>query len=208
MVYSFFTPLSIEETSHAIQAAIRAINGKVRVYPDGRIVGKWRSPRNLKKKFTFYIGDGIVRAVMGKHNMEIIIMRFKLGGFHIIWDHFIKNLIKMNPGIDFGVTPGNVEIVAAEFVGNGTQQILVSTTYHSPSIIGAIVGGELWGPAGAMIGSSYGTSRTTTTMKTQFSNTVLTRVRYSNGLLAEGHLSINSPTYHELLVKYKRFSGK
>ena len=103
---------------------------------------------------------------------------------------------------------GKASLSAVELLGDGTEQVFVSTTHHSPSLWGAIIGGELFGAAGAIIGGSLGESHTTTTAVTRFANTVLLRGCYSNGLLVEGRISRNTPLYNLILVNMRSFDPK
>lgn len=214
MVYTFHSPWDVAETLRVIERTVKSMNGTVRQISPGCLEARWRTrPCHSKQyhtvfpsKYRFYVGDGIVRAVIGNANFNIIFMRFKLGGLQIVWNAFIESLMKVAPGVDFDIRPGNVEIVAAQFVGDGVEQVFVSTTVHSPSWGGAALGGLLFGTAGAIIGGSAGTSYTTGKSSTRFSNEVMVKARYSNGLLAEGMLSKNSPTYQEILVNMSKYS--
>lgn len=209
MVYSFCTPLNKAETCKAIKAAITAIGGKTSDISQYVIFGKWRSDRYhtvFPKKFTFYIGDGTVRVICGSQKMEFFFMRFPLRGWHTIWNRFIESLLKLYPNQDFGLVPGDIELTAVEFLGDASEQIFIATTEHSPSLAGAIIGGDLFGPIGALIGSSYGTSHTTITSTTKYADCELARGRYSNGLLVEGRISRNSPVYNEILVNMRSLS--
>ena len=215
MVYTFRTPWGIDGTCSAIKATVESMHGKIKVVSPGCLEATWRTQSChskqyhtvLPSKYRFYVGDGIVRAVIGNANFNIIVMRFKLGGLQIVWNAFVESLIKVAPGVDFGIKSGNVELVAAQFVGDDLEQVFVSTTLHSPSWGGAIFGGLLFGTAGAIIGGTSGTSHTTGETSTRFSNKVLVKARYSNGLLAEGELQKNDPAYNEILVNMSRYSG-
>ena len=214
MVYTFRSPWGIDETCNVIKSTVESMRGKAKLVAPGCLQASWRTqPCHSKQyhtvfpsKFTFYVGEGIVRAVTGSANFGIIVSRFKIGGLQIVWNAFIESLMRVAPEVDFGIKSGNVELVAAQFVGDETEQVFVSTTHHSPSLSGAIFGGLLFGTPGAIIGSSYGTSHTSGKMTTQFSGTVLVKARYSNGLLAEGMLPKNSPAYNEILVNMSRYS--
>lgn len=212
MVYTFRSPWGAAETCEAIATTVEYMGGKVKEVSPGCLTAKWRSPKFatvFPTKFSFYVGDGIVRAITGNANMEIITMRFKVrGGFQSIWNWFIVNLLKLYPDIEFGLRPDDVELVAVQFVGGETEEVFVSTTRNSPSWGGAVLGGLLFGTAGAIIGGSAGTSYTTGRSSTQFSGTVLVKARYSNGLLAEGRLQKNSPAYNEILVNMSRYSSE
>ena len=206
MVYTFWSPLGMEETCDVIKNTVLSMKGKVKEVSPGCMKAQWRTqPYHSKQfhtlcptKFSFYVGDGVVRVVTGTSNMQMLPMIFKPGNVHITWNAFIESLLTVAPGVDFGIEPGTVKMVAAQFVGDGTEEVFVSTTKHSPSLGGAVVGGMLFGTAGAIIGGSAGTSHTTGKSSMRFADKVLVKARYSNGLLAEGVLSKNSPTYQEI----------
>jgi hypothetical protein len=214
MVYTFCSPLGIEETCNVIKNAVASMKGKIREVRPGFLQASWRTqPYHSMKfhtvlptKFQFYVGEGIVRVVTGTSNMQMFPMTFKPGNVHITWNAFIESLLAVAPGLDFGIEPGAVKMVAAQFVGDGLEEVFVSTTRHSPSLGGAVLGGLLFGTAGAIIGGSAGTSHTTGKSSMRFSDKVLTKARYSNGLLAEGVLFKNSSTYQEILVNMSRLS--
>lgn len=136
-----------------------------------------------------------------------IFVRFPTDGQLAIWNAFIESLLKFAPGVDFGMRPGDLELVEVQFVGDGMEETFVSTTRNRPSVGGALVGGMLFGPAGAIIGGSAGTSYTTGKSSARFATNVLARGRYSNGLLTEGMVSRNSPAYQEIMVNMCRLSS-
>lgn len=214
MIYTFCSPLGADKTIEVIKSTVEFMKGEIKQPSPNCLQAKWRTqPYNSKQyhtvfssKFTFYVGEDIVRVVAGNVNMQMIPMRFKLGGPQIVWNAFIESLAKVVPEVDFGLRAGDAELVAAQFVGGETEEVFVSNTIHSPSLGGAVFGGLLFGTPGAIIGSSYGTSRTTGKTSTQFSGTVLVKARYSNGLLVEGKLVKNSPVYNEILVNMRRYS--
>lgn len=215
MVYTFWSPLGMEETKRVIKATVCSMKGKVKEVSPGVLTAKWRTrPYHSKQyhtvfptKFSFYVGDGIVRVVTGASNMQMLPMIFKPANVHLVWNAFIESLLIVAPGVDFGLEPGIVKMVASQFVGDGTEEVFVYNTKNSPSYGGAILGGLLFGTAGAIIGGSAGTSHTTGKSSMRFSDKVLTKARYSNGLLAEGILSRNSPTYQEIMVNMSRLSA-
>ena len=213
-VYTFHSPLGIDETCNVIKATVESMHGKTReVYP-GCIEAKWKTQPFHSKQFhtlfpvkhTFYVGDGLVRVDDGGGMMQMFAPQFEVRGHSAIWNAFVESLIKTAPDVDFGIKPGASELIAAQFVGDETEEVFVSKTIHSPSLSGAIFGGLLFGTPGAIIGSSYGTSRTTGKSSTQFSGTALMKGRYSNGLLIECVLPRNSPAYNFVLVNMSRYS--
>jgi hypothetical protein len=217
MVYTFCTPWDRDATCNVIKATVESMRGKAKVVSPGCIKAKWRTQSYhskryhtvLPSKFTFFVGDGVVRVVNGKGTMQMLEMGpFKVAGYAAIWNAFIESLLKTAPGVDFGIRPGDSELVEVQFFGDGIEEVFVSTTRHSPSLGGAVLGGMLFGTAGAIIGSSAGTSYTTGKSSTRFSNEVLARGRYSDGLIAEAVISKNSHLYNEIMVNMSRLSGK
>ena len=214
MVYTFHSPWGVNETLGVIEHTVKSMYGKVKKISPGCIEATWRTCSFHSKqyhtvfpsKFRFYVGDGIVRAVIGNANFNMFVMRFNLGGLQIVWNAFIESLMKVAPGVDFGIRPGNVELVTVQFVGDDIEQVFVSTTINSPSWGKAALGGMLFGTAGAIIGGTAGTSYTTGKSSTRFSNNVLARGRYSNGLLVEGMMLKSSPVYQEIMVNMSRLS--
>lgn len=214
MIYTFHSPMGIEDTCNVIKATVESMNGKVRVVCPGCIEAKWRTQSFHSKqyhtvfpsKYTFYVGDGLVRVDDGKGMFQMMAPQFKVGGYSAIWNAFLESLAMTAPNVDFGVKAGDFEIVAAQFVGGETDEIFVSNTVHTPSLGGAVFGGLLFGAPGAIIGSSYGTSHTTGKSTTQFSNTVLVKARYSNGLLTECVIPRNGHMHNLLMVNMSRYS--
>lgn len=214
MIYTFHSPWGIDETCDVIKTTVESMCGKTReIYP-GCIEARWKTQPFHSKQFrtlfptkhTFYVGDGLVRVDDGGGMMQMFAPRFDVSGHSAIWNAFVESLIKVAPDVDFGIKPGAFELVAAQLVGGETEGVFVSNTMHSPSLSGAILGGLLFGTPGAIIGSSYGTSRTMGKLTNQFSSTALLKGRYSNGLLIECVLQRNSPVYNFVLVNMSRYS--
>lgn len=215
MVYTFHSPWGVNEMLGVIEYTVKSMSGTVKRISPCCLEATWRTcPFHSKQyhtvfpsKFRFYVGDGIVRAVIGNGNFNIFVMRFKLGGLQIVWNAFIESLMKVVPGVDFGLRSGNVELVTVQFVGDDIEQVFVSTTINSPAWGKAALGGLLFGTAGAIIGGTAGTSYTTGQSSTRFSNNVLARGRYSNGLLVEGTLLKSSHVYQEIMVNMSQLSN-
>lgn len=209
MLYSFYTPFSKEDTREMIKNAVYEMGGTVKEDASGSLVCKWRSPHFrtvFPSKTVFYIGNDQVRAVCGKVKPLYIHMRIPLRGIYFVWNRFLETIMRHHPDVDFGVRLGDMEIVAAQFLGEAIEEVRVSTTQHSPSIAGAIIGGELFGDVGAIIGSTYGESHTTERSYRKLANGIFMRVRYSNGMITEGEVVKDSPDYHEILVNLHRLS--
>lgn len=215
MVYTFRTPWGIDDTYRVIRATIKSMNGTIEDSPMGYLKAKWRTqPYHSAQhktlfppEFHFYVGPGLVRVVQGTDYRQFFSMRFiALRGVNATWNAFIESLMKIAPRVDFGIRPGIPELVAVQFIGDGTEQVFVSKTKTSPSLGGAALGSLLFGTAGAIIGASAGTSYTTGTTSTRFADSIPARGRYSNGLLAEGLIDRKSPEYHEIMVNMSRLS--
>ena len=192
-----------------IKNAVYEMGGTVKEDASGSLICKWRSPHFrtiFPSKTVFYIGNDQVRAVCGKVKPLYIHMRIPLRGIYFVWNRFLETIMCRHPDVDFGVRTGDMEIVAAQFLGEAIEEVRVSTTQHSPSIAGAIIGGELFGDVGAIIGSTYGESHTTERSYRKLANGIFMRVRYSNGMITEGEVVKNSPDYHEILGNLHRLS--
>lgn len=216
MIYTFRSPWSAEVTSNVIIGTIQSMQGSVKIDRPGCFRATWKTqPYHSQQyhtvfptQFTFYVGDGVVRAVTGTETMQALPVRYyRLAGTNVIWNAFIESLLRLVPGGNFGIKPGVPEMVAIQFFGDGTEQVLVSRTKNSPSLGGAALGGLLFGPAGALIGASAGTSHTTGRTSTRFSDEILAKALYSNGLVAEGVLSRKSPQYHAIMANMSRLSN-
>lgn len=212
MVYTFYSPWRQAETCEAIKATVLSMNGTVKDLSRGRLKAKWKTngkrPGAFDHSCTFYVGDGAVRAVTDFKDTELIVMVFrKLTKPLAFWNAFLETFTKRYPDADFGIEAGIPELVAIQFLDDGTEQVLVSNTVNRPSWGGAALGGMLFGTAGAIIGGSGGRSYTTTTSHTAVSKLRFAMVRYSNGLVFRGKLINNGSLYQEVMVNISRFSN-
>ena len=208
-IFTFVSPLEISETITTIKTVVESIGGKIKKEQNNVIHAQWRSKKYstmLPVKCTFYVGHDMVRAIIDKtvqptngNNMPIIKSERKLQTWERVWDEFVEGLNKYTD-VDFGLKSGTAIIDSAQIISDGIEQVFTSTSQNSPSYGGALLGGALFGDTGAIIGSMN--SRTTTRGNTtyRFSNKVLARVRYTNGLVLEGELKKKSSTYNEIMV--------
>lgn len=211
MVFTFGTPWGRAETSEVIKETVLSMNGTVKELSRGRLTARWKT--NLKKSSVFdhscafYIGDGVVRAVTDYKDTELIVMEFaKMTKPLAFWNVFVERLFERYPGVDFGIDGGLPELVAIQFLDDGTEQVLVSKTTNHPSWGGAALGGMLFGAAGAIIGGSAGRSITTTNTHTVISKIRTAMVRYSNGLAFRGKMINNGSLYQEIMVNMNGLS--
>lgn len=212
MLFTFQTPWDMTENCRVIKDTIAAMNGKVREKSPGYLKGKWRIRPDHKMDFylrcKFYVGDNLVRAIIKEDIQYTTIRKFRrLTKEMKLWNTFIEYLLKLHPGVEFGLTPGVPTISAVRFYGDGTEMVYTSTTQNSPSLSGALVGGMLFGEAGAIIGSTKGHSHTTGTSHVAFAKSVLAQVRYSSGLILEGSIDKSSKLYQEIMVNLNRLSN-
>lgn len=211
MLFTFRTPWGASETRDAIKETVLSLKGKVKEKSPGCIEGKWKIHPDRWDEFyfkaTFYVGDGMVRVIIKVDIEPFQIKRtYHMGKELRFWNTFIEQLLARHPGVEFGLAPGEPAVAAVRFHGDGTMQVFSSTTHNSPSIGGALLGGMLFGTAGAIIGASAGKSHTEGYSQVGFSQSVLATVRYTNGFIMEGKLLRDSPLYHEIMVNMSQLS--
>lgn len=211
MLFTFRTPWGASETSEAIKTTVAAMNGKIKEVSPGYFKAKWKihptSSNEFRYKSKFYVGEDMVRVIIKEDIEPTRIKRsYRMSKKFKFWNTFIEHLLARYPGVEFGLTPGEPAVSAVKFHGDGTVQVFTSTTHNSPSIGGALVGGMLFGTAGAIIGASGGKSHTVGRSHTAFSETVPATVRYTNGLIMEGYLIRSSSLYHEIMVNMSQLS--
>lgn len=212
MLFTFVSPMGQAETCKAIMAAVLSMNGTVKDLGRFRLKAKWKldhtKPGVFDHSCTFYVGESAVRAVTDYKDTELIVMVFrKLSKPLAIWNAFLENLFRHCPDADFGIKAGLPELVAIQFLDDGTEQVMVSQTVNYPSWSGAALGAMLFGTAGAIICGSGGTSYTTTTSKTKIPKDRFALVRYSNGLTFRGRMINNGSLYQEIMVNMNRLSN-
>lgn len=211
MVFTFHTPWGMNETCEAIGATVASMNGKIKEVSPGCFTAKWRIHPEHKTEFNykckFYVGEDMITAVIKDANEPKNIKKFsRLSRMMKFWNTFIEHILKQYPDVEFGLMPGVPMVSAVKIYGDGTEQVFTSTTRNSPNIGGALVGGWLFGTAGAIIGASSGSSHTEGSSRIEFSYSIPAKVRYTNGLLLEGHIRKNSPLYHEIMGNLSRLS--
>ena len=212
MLITFHTPWGVGETTEAIKNTVSALRGKVKERSPGCLICKWRiHPKDkfeFRYKSTFFVGQDMVRVIIKEDIEPTRIKRtYRMTKKLKYWNTFIEQLLAQYPDVEFSLTPGKPTVSAVRFHGDGTMQVFTSTTYNSPSIGGAIVGGLLFGTAGAIIGASGGKSHTEGRSSVGFSHSILSTVRYTNGLVIEGNLRRDSSLYHEIMVNMSQLSN-
>ena len=118
------------------------------------------------------------------------------------WDLFLCTLFEMYPGVDFGVSlaKGDPVVAGVLNLSGDTKEVYYSKTSGGTSLGGFLLGGALFGDAGAIVGGLSGKQRTVTDSRTVYSKELLVRIIYSNGRLWEGPVFKGSPLYNEIMV--------
>jgi hypothetical protein len=203
-VFTFYSQVEPHETIEIISKVVSELKGKVKI--DGNVViAKWRcnNTTTFRHKFTFYVGKDVVRVVT-KDSQELFYNRIKwefgLNAVLRVWDGFIKTLEQMYTDMNFELESGKFHITSAKLMSNGIEQTYSSVSISKPSIGGALLGGALFGGVGAIVGGSGGKTHTIGGTSSNFSDTFLVKVRYSNGLNLEGTISKMSDIYHKIVA--------
>ena len=193
--YCFVIPSPTQDAIHLIRDVLYAI-GEVKSVDSQHGVIKGAIRVTLKKKHpvTFYV----------ERNNEQCKVRacFRRKANDDWWDLFLDILFERNPGVDFGVSMAKGDPVVAGVLNlsGDITEVLTSTTSGGTSLGGFLVGGALFGDAGAIVGGLSGKQHTQTTSRTVFSDRLLVRVIYSNGRLWEGTVGKGSQLYNEIMV--------
>lgn len=121
------------------------------------------------------------------------------------WDLFLRSLFAAYPNVDFCVEIANGKpvVVGVLDLQGDTKQVAFSTTRGGASLGGFLIGGALFGSAGAIVGGLSGKKRTATDIKTVYSKELLVRIIYSNGRLWEGVVYKGTSLYNEIMVNMK-----
>lgn len=203
-VFTFYSPVDQKKMIGIITNTITNFGGKVKV--SGNIVtAKWsfQGITAFRHKFVFYVGKDIVRVTTNdsqKAYYKAIKWEYRLNKVMSIWDGFVIALRNSHANLDFGLEHGKFYMVSAKIMSDGIEQTFSSTSVTNPSIGGALIGGALFGGVGAIVGGSRSKTRTSGTTKAKFSNKVLVKARYSNGLNIDGEVSKKSETYNRIMA--------
>ena len=210
IVYNLMSPYSTQETAEVISTAMERI-GKIKEINarSGSIKATHRDKNWNKRKLNFFIEraekDCKVRMVMSDSCLDTKYVWKQRDG---VWDDFLKQLFELMPNVDFGITlsEGSPYVVGAIFVGDDIEQVHISKTKNNPSVARFIIGGLMFGTAGAVVGGLSGTSKTTGRTFNQISAYQLVRIIYNNGRVWEGAISKNSDLYNEIMVNLETLS--
>lgn len=214
MIFTFHSTVGEAKTVDIIKNVVRDIGGKIKKERENIILACWRSKKFatvFPTKCRFYIGKDMVRVVIPASSCYgggIVAMERGNGSpYERIWNEFILGLNRLYPTLDFGILPSPIKLVAVKFVGDNVEQVFTSTSLNNPSLGRALVGGMLFGSAGAIIGGMKQTTITRGKSSTIFSNKLLVTVRYSNGLTFDGEILKDSHVHNQIIVNMSRLEG-
>ncbi len=201
--YCFASPLDTQHTTRAVVNAFLQIGGEIKQCNEnnGYIQGVYRinTKRTLSQplKVEFFISHG--------DKLCKVRSFFKKRANDDVFDRFLTALFSQFPDADFGVSLANgcPYVMGVLYLGGDTEQVHISRTKRNTSITGFLLGGALFGDAGAIVGGMSGRQRTVGHTFTQFSNSQLARIIYNNGRLWEGTITKGSKLYNEIMVNFK-----
>lgn len=191
-VFTFHSPLGVEETIDSILRVVSVLRGTT-VVTGNVITAKWKGRKYqtfFPVKFTFYIGEDSVRVVTKDYSGIFNEIKWEYSGVGsvLVWDDFVLTLTQMFPQLEFGLQEGRFHIVSAKVLSDGVEQSFYSTSVGQRGILGSTV--------------NYSVGET----RRVFSDGVLVIVRYSNGMVLEGMLSKKSKVYNRILVDLSKLS--
>ncbi len=196
-VYCFVSPFSTPETVDRICKALPTLCGVVKERNDGRGYIKAKIPlaRN-KLDVEFY-----VKRAEKECNVRVL---WKKMASDNVWDVFLNTLQSQSNQADFAVTCANGDPypIALLYLGGELEEVQISRTVHKTSLLGALVGGALFGDAGFVLGGMSGPTRTYGHSYERFSDTQLVRIMYNNGRVWEGTLKKGSKLYNDIMVNF------
>jgi hypothetical protein len=193
--YCLVVPFATHEALKMISEVL-AVIGEVKSVDEhhGVLKGKVRVTLRKKRPVIFYV----------ERNNEQCKVRACFSGManDDWWDWFLETLFEKYPGVDFGVSlaKGDPVVAGVLNLSGDTHQVHTSVTSGGTSLGGFLIGGALFGDAGAVVGGLSGKQRTVTNSRTEYSSTLLARVIYSNGRLWEGLVYKKSQLYNEIML--------
>lgn len=198
-IYAFFCPKPVTEVTEFIRQAMLTVGiVKIADARRGYVLGAYRVSRFRTIKMEFYIERNPsackIRAIF--HGSVLMSVKDKW------WDDFLNALFAVAPGVDFGVNVsyGKPLVCGVQFLEGETQQVYYSHTSGGTSLAGFMLGGLLFGEAGAIVGGFSGSKHTTGSVRTEFMTRQLVKVIYDNGRMWEGRVKKDSPLYNELIL--------
>lgn len=116
------------------------------------------------------------------------------------WEKFLTPFLTVLGEPVTELSSGKPYILRASYVGGNTTQVTNGIS-QGASIGRAVVGGALFGEAGAIVGGLSGNRRSKSASQEVFSDYGLFNVEFSNGRIREMKVKKKSKEYNEIMVK-------
>lgn len=202
VTYCLISPFPYKETTELLEQMMSKVGVVKKVdLRRGYILAKYKVSALRKLKMEFFIERGEkscnVRTIF--YGDAATFAKDKW------WDSCLSVLFSLSPNTDFGVSLAekNPYVVGLLYLEDDMEQVHISHTKRHASITGFLLGGALFGDAGAIVGGMSGRQRTVGHTFTQFSKSQLARLIYNNGRLWEGTITKGSKLYNEIMVNFK-----
>ncbi len=199
VVYHLASPLTMEETIRSMARAFVEAGGVVKKCDETNGV--------IRGKILLYAGRKVnVQINAGRgDSMRKVQAFFYRGANDDVWDMILQKLFIDHPDIDFGVSlaNGSPYVAGCLHLGENIEQVNTSYSTSRRSLTGFLLGGALFGEAGAIVGGLGGSSTTIGTTTNRFGKRHLARIIYNNGRIWEGELIKGSSLYNEVIVNMK-----
>jgi len=196
-VYCFVSPYSTKETVELICKALPSVCGVMKEKNDNRGYIKAKIPvKRNKVDVEFYIKRA-------EQNCNVRVLWKKMADDYV-WDVFLTTLHQLTDNADLAVTCANGDpyAIALLYLGGELEEVQISRTVHKTSIMGALIGGALFGDAGFVLGGMSGPTRTYGHSYERFADSHLVRIMYNNGRIWEGTLKKGSKLYNDIMVNF------
>lgn len=196
-LFTFSVLDSKETTALLIEEAVTNIGGHVKHRP-GYLECSWkRKGALIPMKFNFYIGQSVRAVPAGNYGSDLgmaLRLTLRKDSMDCIWERFVESLLSQCS--DFDLELGDPVVDSVMYADGEIKQVYKSK--NTPSYGKAILGGALFGEAGAIVGAMGGTSHTKNYSKA--ANQVYVKVRMSNGRVREGNLPVKSKEYNQIIA--------
>ncbi len=200
------TPFDIRQTIDVIYSVYRGIGRVDKISPDRcYIKGKIVNPNLMGIVFESYIAP-IEEGEIGCKVITTVKSRFdyiKPKVTDEMYDYFLKELFRIEPDVDFGVSLANKApyVIIVNEVGSNIALQTETTTVQTPNVGGMLVGNLLFGQAGAIVGGMSGKTKSTGVTRKVFSKNRIANVVFNNGRVYEGEIREGTPLYNEVMAK-------
>ena len=200
--YVLAIPLEREKAFEVVSDSVNAI-GKFKKFNETtgymKIKIKWKKSA-IANKYHLNFGYTV-------EDVTPIMAFYKVGGTFfekkhsdIAWGNLITEITQTHH-IQLDVTPDEKPHIVRTYRADSNISQITNTTAQGASVTRALIGGALFGGAGAIVGGMTGKKRSTSASSSVFSNEGLFIAEYSNGRVGEIKAKKGSKLYNELCAK-------